>query len=1451
MPRIKLTSMDQGDGSFYPKEGALVNINGSGDALHKALKSLDSIIGYDINDHRSGANHIRWYCNLAKPVLNMVLAGNCGSRLCSLLDIDGRDMNNICDFSHVYDKNTGKIIPTEVAASEGNANILIGGEYIEFLIDNVDILGKIRPNLLESLKKAVNQLKCLDSVDPTLLIPTATGKKKKLDLRKISIARTNGAGNFCYGINIDLGTTDAKLTEDIFNTTAKILLSQSSMKYALYLNSLPRDAAVNKLKGMLFKHLLIPPINMRPSYMRANDQLENSYVTCYLANLNLESCKLTGESVGRHVELYKRLWTSVTEYTYKARQVGHQSVLEKLATKHGQIRSGNLSKRSDYSARTVITVDPKLPIDTVGLPRRVAHDVLKHAAMEQGTKSALSAKFTPKNVCNDSELFNRNDPTPSYINSYLDQKDLFLTIGRQPTLHKGSITSYKFKIVDGESLKLPALICPAFNADFDGDTMWSAIPTTKAAKVEAATLLYGPNNMFWAKDGAPTITPRQEMIYGLNQCTLLSYPNSNPHEVDCAGHVLRSPRFVGVFTSPKEAYNAVIYNKLRVYDKTRYNGVDMTVGQLAFRHCLEGANIHFGVSSFTEGVYVCPVCGNTYSFTEYGGKSTRYCKRHHVELVREDDISVKNCACCSSRHTMESIIDLKDDEIKVPYGFELRDKLKDLKNAFNLDNRYSSANAVFSTTRKDIHLLYELMEAIAVICEYPGLFDRLKEYVTRTSDISSLPCESITIDSNTPIAKRAEYEQQNCIIDALKTLKAINDNNFMTYISVSKAIPQIDGITRADINSIGYTNGSVTIACTNPLIDIYKQCCDSFGAYIKEYYAARQKAYTKVKINNMSIADTMAKLDTCPKCGFSQIGVTVTKDNISFFVKQLLIASGEPGAPANNELFVRDVHRLTQLGFAVAKHYAPTLNVLEEVDLSEPTKTFRRKIERMQEFYNYGYVSETEYADNYAEALKKRGDETLKELSRVLAKHNGFYKMIVSGARGSKDNLRQMYGFKGQVRKSETEMCNAVIEHSYIQQLTPLEHFNAANGSRSGIMDRSLSTADTGYTSRQMWHATNGIVITSEDCGATQSDCVQITRSTISDAGSSDVDAILVDFYTGRYCFVDGKEELVSHTRAKELVATNTNVYMRSPLTCKDPLCAKCYGIDLSTWNKVVVGTPVGIMAAEAIGETTSQLVMRTFQNGGVAKKGGIGSAYAQMQAYVNVSDIKDFEPVAWETGDITVDKNGVATIVNENGKHPCPLKKFRITADVQLKARVQKGEGIFVTPADRNIHNMLQYSNLLSTKLFMALKLHSIYKSECNISLKHFEVLVESMCRGHVLRSNSHLFKVGCYYTRKQLRNSGIPDECVNWTILPISSIPLKENDCVANIDFEDIAQGMYNSVMLDNESTFENPMEALAFGLRPKVGMEINQNYYYERTGYGNQSGARYNNPRGDMLH
>ena len=300
---------------------------------------------------------------------------------------------------------------------------------------------------------------------------------------------------------------------------------------------------------------------------------------------------------------------------------------------------------------------------------------------------------------------------------------------------------------------------------------------------------------------------------------------------------------------------------------------------------------------------------------------------------------------------------------------------------------------------------------------------------------------------------------------------------------------------------------------------------------------------------------------------------------------------------------------------------------------------------------------------------------------------NPVWLMSDSGARGNIDQIRQLAGMRGLMSKPSGEIIETPIKANFREGLTVLEYFSSTHGARKGLADTALKTADSGYLTRKLADVAQNVIINEIDCGTQRG----VAKSAI--YKGEQVDVPLRDVITGRVA----RENIVNPITDEAIVRENQiiteaaarkieelgleSIRVRSPLTCESPLgiCAKCYGLDMSTGKLVEEGMAVGIIGAQSIGEPGTQLTMRTFHTGGVATRAVVESELAATVA--GTTKFFDMNAVEVQIGKekhaVALKRNGEILILDDKGRE---LDRYK----VPYGSIVLVQEGVKVKPGQR-----------------------------------------------------------------------------------------------------------------------------------------------------------------------
>jgi len=333
------------------------------------------------------------------------------------------------------------------------------------------------------------------------------------------------------------------------------------------------------------------------------------------------------------------------------------------------------------------------------------------------------------------------------------------------------------------------------------------------------------------------------------------------------------------------------------------------------------------------------------------------------------------------------------------------------------------------------------------------------------------------------------------------------------------------------------------------------------------------------------------------------INNVILKKDINNIIKNCLSLYGED----QTVKLVDDMKNLalkyiTQSGLSWGIGDLPDMPVRDS--LIEETNT---KVESVQEQYEEGLLTQSERYTKVIQLWTETKDKISEAIKTSLDSRGSVYSMIQSGARGSWAQLTQLIGMKGLVTSPSGAIIELPVKGNFKKGFDVLEYFIATHGARKGLSDTALRTANAGYLTRRLIDVAQNIVITTEDCGSNEG--LEITQEESEELGTTLLKRIVgrhlaADLENAKGKIIAKTGDLINEETSQRLEKEEINkAIIRSPLNCRctKGICAVCYGYDLSYNKPVALGTAVGTIAAQSIGEPGTQLTMRTFHTGGVA----------------------------------------------------------------------------------------------------------------------------------------------------------------------------------------------------------------------------------------------------------
>ena len=302
------------------------------------------------------------------------------------------------------------------------------------------------------------------------------------------------------------------------------------------------------------------------------------------------------------------------------------------------------------------------------------------------------------------------------------------------------------------------------------------------------------------------------------------------------------------------------------------------------------------------------------------------------------------------------------------------------------------------------------------------------------------------------------------------------------------------------------------------------------------------------------------------------------------------------------------------------------------------------EVEQIMNNYNMGFITNNErynqIIDTWTHVNSKLSDTLMKQLTADNDGFNSIYMMMDSGARGSKEQIRQLSGMRGLMAKPQKSGAEGgqIIENpilsNFKEGLSVLEYFISTHGARKGLADTALKTADAGYLTRRLVDVSHDVIINEEDCGTLRGlVCTELKNNdeVIASLGERILGRVsvhdVIHPLTGEVIVRAGEE--IREDAAKKIEDSPIeSVEIRSVLTCesKKGVCAKCYGRNLATNQMVQKGEVVGVIAAQSIGEPGTQLTLRTFHVGGIASN--VATENSITSKYDGVLEIEELRAV-------------------------------------------------------------------------------------------------------------------------------------------------------------------------------------------------------------------------------
>ena len=437
------------------------------------------------------------------------------------------------------------------------------------------------------------------------------------------------------------------------------------------------------------------------------------------------------------------------------------------------------------------------------------------------------------------------------------------------------------------------------------------------------------------------------------------------------------------------------------------------------------------------------------------------------------------------------------------------------------------------------------------------------------------------------------------------------------------------------------------------------------------------------------------------------------------------------------------IDRIKEIGFYAATISGISVSTFDLKMLDDKDKLIdeaEKLIQQIEDEYQQGLITISEQK-RLMNNVWLEVTENMANLTWNLFAKSDIVRIIADsgGARAGKDQIKQLAAMRGLIYDPLGRIVELPIKSNFREGLSIFEYVNSARGSRKGLTDSALKTADAGYLTRRLVDVTHDVIIREDDCGATVGYEVSLENR--------DNLTPLVNMLLGRVALKDivskknkktyvKKGEDIDHEKLNAILKDETVVMadVRTPIYCrlKYGMCAACYGWDLSAYKRADLGTPVGVIAAQSIGEPGTQLTMRVKHFGGVVMS-DVTQGLPRVEELFEVRRPKNLAPVAEITGKVEIEKADEGYLVKVKNTKVKPVEEREYFVPLASSLLVEDGEtvvsGTQLCEGHLDPKDVLKVGGLKKAQQYLINQIQYVYESQgISIHYKHFETIVRKM---------------------------------------------------------------------------------------------------------------------------
>lgn len=582
---------------------------------------------------------------------------------------------------------------------------------------------------------------------------------------------------------------------------------------------------------------------------------------------------------------------------------------------------------------------------------------------------------------------------------------------------------------------------------------------------------------------------------------------------------------------------------------------------------------------------------------------------------------------------------------------------------------------------------------------------------------------------------------------------------------------------------------------------------------------------------------------------FRYINKVITKKDMKPLVDELIDIYGLDGIP-------HILDRIKHFGFKYATVSGVTWGM---TDVFIPEKKHamiegaRKQVSELRSQYNEGLLS----ADERRRMTISLWQQTKSDVEKMISEEysdadSSVDNLIRSGARGSLGQLTNMAGMKGLVQNPKGDVVEFPVTTSYKEGLSPIEYFITTHGSRKGLADTALKTASAGYLTRRLFDVSQDVIVVEEDCGTKES--IKLTN-----VNSLGIEMPIAKVIKGRVLAEDlqagettfKKGHLLTGLDAKVVEEAGiTEVHVYSPLTCKSErgVCAKCYGADMSTKLKIDVGEAVGTIAAQSLGEPSTQLTMNNKHLTGAAAGGDITQGLPRVEEVLDRRSPKSPAVIAridGTVGSIEEDDKGhkLITLLPEGTSKRALKRETLYKVPSARLVLVKEGEAVkkgqFLTDGSANIDEYHELAGDEKTREYIINEILKIYDLQgIAVSRKHLEIVVRQMLsRRKITDAGDTKFTVGQVVEVTALKRENERTEAVGGEIargkklvLGITETSLTRDSWLSSASFQHTTRKLTEDAVRGSVDNLEGLKENVIVGRLIPAGTGFKGSEKYE---------------------